>query len=161
VAFREQISCRTQSEKTKETVRMVLCWNIGGDRWPFSRRASCAAVLVVGKSCTFFLLAPGGMSTFRMTCPYKLVQFRSMNALLAAILISSAAASVSPVALSAPAWPQFRGTNCSETAADARPPLKISPTNGVMWVTEGPWSPSSPCVWGEQILRTHDKLYAF
>ena len=51
-------------------------------------------------------------------------------------------------------WPEFRGANCSGVSATARPPIKISPTNGVKWKVEVPWSPSSPCVWGDRILLT-------
>jgi outer membrane protein assembly factor BamB len=66
---------------------------------------------------------------------------------------------LSPAADSAPKWPQFRGPNCSGVgAADARPPLKISPTENVLWKVEVPWSPSSPIVWGAQIfLNTFDQ----
>src|SRR4030095_10616686 len=54
-------------------------------------------------------------------------------------------------------WPQFRGPNASGVAEKARPPVKISPTNGVMWQIEVPWSPSSPTVWGDRIfLTTYD-----
>jgi outer membrane protein assembly factor BamB len=49
-------------------------------------------------------------------------------------------------------WPQFRGPNCSGTAAGAHPPIHIGPTNGVLWSVEVPWSPSSPCVWGDCIF---------
>src|SRR5437588_8181969 len=51
-------------------------------------------------------------------------------------------------------WPQFRGPNCSGVAHDAKPPVEISPTNNVLWETEVPWSPSSPCVWGNRIFLT-------
>lgn len=53
-----------------------------------------------------------------------------------------------------PNWPQFRGANCAGLAQGARPPVKISPTEGVLWKVEVPWSPSSPCVWGEHIFLT-------
>ena len=55
---------------------------------------------------------------------------------------------------SAPNWPQFRGVNSSGLAADARPPVKIGPTEGVLWSVEVPWSPSSPSVWGDRIFLT-------
>ena len=51
-------------------------------------------------------------------------------------------------------WPQFRGPNCSGVAANARPPLQISPTNNVLWTVKVPWSPSSPCVCGNRIFLT-------
>src|SRR5437870_11019149 len=51
-------------------------------------------------------------------------------------------------------WPQFRGPNCSGVAADAKPPITISPTNGLLWSIEVPWSPSSPCVSGGMIFLT-------
>ncbi len=55
-------------------------------------------------------------------------------------------------------WPSFRGPNGSGVAESARPPVKISPTDGVLWSAEVPWSPSSPCVWGDRIFLTtfHD-----
>ena len=54
-----------------------------------------------------------------------------------------------------PNWPQFRGVNASGVAApDARPPTKIGPTENVRWSVDVPWSPSSPCVWGERIFLT-------
>ena len=53
-----------------------------------------------------------------------------------------------------PNWPGFRGPNCSGVAERARPPVKIGPTNSVLWATEVPWSPSSPCIWGERIFLT-------
>ena len=49
-------------------------------------------------------------------------------------------------------WPQFRGPNSSGVAPQANPPVKISLTNGLLWKTEVPWSPSSPCIWGEKIF---------
>ena len=51
-------------------------------------------------------------------------------------------------------WPQFRGPDCSGTVDDASPPVKISPTNNVIWKTAVPWSPSSPCVWAQRIFLT-------
>ncbi len=53
---------------------------------------------------------------------------------------------------SAPNWPQFRGPNGSGTVANSTPPLTISPTNGALWHIDVPWSPSSPCVWGDRIF---------
>ena len=51
-------------------------------------------------------------------------------------------------------WSQFRGPNGSGTLADARPPVEIGPTNGVLWNIEVPWSPSSPCIWKDRIFLT-------
>src|SRR5262245_27576147 len=53
-----------------------------------------------------------------------------------------------------PSWPQFRGPNCSGVAEKAKPPIQISPTNNVLWKMDVPWSPSSPCVWGDRIFLT-------
>ncbi len=53
-----------------------------------------------------------------------------------------------------PAWPAFRGANCSGVAPDAKPPVRISPTNSVLWKIQVPWSPSSPCIWDDQIFLT-------
>ena len=51
-------------------------------------------------------------------------------------------------------WPAFRGPNNSGVAADARPPVKIGPTNLVLWKIEVPFSPSSPCISGDLIFLT-------
>src|SRR5262245_56928635 len=53
-----------------------------------------------------------------------------------------------------PAWPSFRGPNSSGVSTDGKPPVKISPTNSVLWKIQVPWSPSSPCIWGEQLFLT-------
>ena len=63
------------------------------------------------------------------------------------LVIDSQAASAEPRN-----WPQFRGANCAGVAPSAQPPEKISPTNHVLWRTEVPWSPSSPCVWNDRIF---------
>ncbi|MBL9201581.1 MAG: PQQ-binding-like beta-propeller repeat protein [Opitutaceae bacterium] len=52
-------------------------------------------------------------------------------------------------------WPQFRGVDGAGVAApEARPPLKIGPAENVLWRVDVPWSPSSPCVWGDRIFLT-------
>src|SRR6267143_4061021 len=56
-------------------------------------------------------------------------------------------------AATTPNWPQFRGPDGSGVAAKAKPPVKIAPTN-FLWRAEVPWSPSSPCVWGDSIFLT-------
>ena len=53
-----------------------------------------------------------------------------------------------------PVWPGFRGPNSSGLAAEATPPIDISPSNSVLWKVRVPWSPSSPCVWYDQIFLT-------
>ncbi len=56
---------------------------------------------------------------------------------------------------SPPHWPQFRGVNgTGVAAAEATPPVKIGPAEGVLWKVEAPWSPSSPVVWGDRIFLT-------
>ena len=54
----------------------------------------------------------------------------------------------------APSWPQFRGLDCSGVSAQAKPPVMVNPTNGVLWSIEVPWSPSSPCIRGERLFLT-------
>src|SRR6266705_1867839 len=51
-------------------------------------------------------------------------------------------------------WPQFRGPNASGVAVGAKPPVKIGPTNGVLWKLEVPFAPSSPCVWEDRLFLT-------
>ncbi len=53
-----------------------------------------------------------------------------------------------------PSWPGFRGPNCSGVSDGATPPVDISPTNSVLWKVQVPWSPSSPCIWDDQIFLT-------
>ena len=71
---------------------------------------------------------------------------------LAILLLICAAAS--KAAASEAAWPQFRGPNGSGVDSQANPPPNISPTNGVLWKIEVPWSPSSPCIWNDRIFLT-------
>src|SRR5689334_17674940 len=53
-----------------------------------------------------------------------------------------------------PSWPAFRGPNSSGVSSDAKPPIKVGPTNLVLWKIEVPWSPSSPCIDGDQLFLT-------
>src|SRR2546430_1935360 len=64
------------------------------------------------------------------------------------------ATSVLAVQGATPSWPAFRGPNSSGVLTDAKPPIKIGPTNLVLWKIEVPWSPSSPCISGDQIFLT-------
>jgi outer membrane protein assembly factor BamB len=69
-------------------------------------------------------------------------------------LICSAAAAVLLSRPTAAQWPQFRGPGSAGVAADATPPVRIGPTEGVLWKVEVPWSPSSPSIWAERIFLT-------
>jgi outer membrane protein assembly factor BamB len=51
-------------------------------------------------------------------------------------------------------WPAFRGPNSSGVGIGVTPPIKIGPTNSVLWKQEVPWSPSSPCVTAERLFLT-------
>jgi outer membrane protein assembly factor BamB len=53
-----------------------------------------------------------------------------------------------------PSWPAFRGPNSSGVADGGAPPINVSPTNSVLWKVQVPWSPSSPCIWDDQIFLT-------
>jgi len=79
----------------------------------------------------------------------KLMPTRQIGFALALIFVS-----VLRAAATAENWPQFRGPNCSGVARDARPPLKIGPSNGVLWRIDVPWSPSSPCLWDDRVFVT-------
>src|SRR5437867_7022017 len=72
----------------------------------------------------------------------------------AALFSLIVAAAASAVHAATPSWPAFRGPNSSGVAADATPPVKISPTNSVLWKIQVPWSPSSPCIWDDQLFLT-------
>ena len=82
--------------------------------------------------------------------PAPSLQFMNLRALLFLILAATALV----VQGATPAWPAFRGPNSSGVATDAKPPTKIGPTNSVLWKIQVPWSPSSPCVWDDQIFLT-------
>jgi outer membrane protein assembly factor BamB len=73
-----------------------------------------------------------------------------LHALLSVIVAASAFAADGAT----PAWPGFRGANSSGVGAGGTPPINISPTNSVLWKIQVPWSPSSPCVWDDQIFLT-------
>src|SRR5713101_4283497 len=73
---------------------------------------------------------------------------------LRALLFVIVAATVSAAHGATLSWPGFRGPNSSGVSAEAKPPVKISPTNSVLWKIQVPWSPSSPCIWGDQIFLT-------
>lgn len=77
--------------------------------------------------------------------------------LLASVLLTSSVLPL-PADETAPNWPQFRGPNSSGVAEDAKPPVQIGPDTNVLWKIEVPWSPSSPCIWGDRIFLTtfHD-----
>lgn len=68
------------------------------------------------------------------------------------VFLLTCAALVNPAAAEAPAWPQFRGPNSSGVAPDATPPVRISPSDGVLWKVAVPWSPSSPSVYGDRLF---------
>jgi outer membrane protein assembly factor BamB len=68
------------------------------------------------------------------------------------IIIAAAAAFATQGAT--PSWPGFRGANSSGVGDGATPPVNVSPTNSVLWKVQVPWSPSSPCIWGDQIFLT-------
>jgi outer membrane protein assembly factor BamB len=51
-------------------------------------------------------------------------------------------------------WPQFRGPNASGYSETANPPAVIGSAEGALWQVEVPWSPSSPCIWEDQIFLT-------
>src|SRR6267378_3315503 len=67
---------------------------------------------------------------------------------------SIALAAVSSVHGATAAWPAFRGPNSSGVATAAKPPVKIGPTNSVLWKTQVPWSASSPCIWDDGLFLT-------
>jgi outer membrane protein assembly factor BamB len=73
-----------------------------------------------------------------------------LDSLLCLLGVAGSAA----VCSAAPAWPAFRGPNSSGVAAAGAPPIKISPTNSVLWKLPVPWSPSSPCIWDGQLFLT-------
>src|ERR1700742_194152 len=77
-----------------------------------------------------------------------------MNRTIPFVLIVAMALAVKADEKSSSVWPQFRGENCSGTSASAKPPSKFGPGQSEIWSVEVPWSPSSPCVWGDRIFLT-------
>lgn len=73
---------------------------------------------------------------------------------LKAFLVTIAAAATFAANGATLTWPAFRGPNSAGTADGANPPIDISPTNSVLWKIQVPWSPSSPCIWDDQIFVT-------
>jgi outer membrane protein assembly factor BamB len=59
-----------------------------------------------------------------------------------------------------PNWPQFRGVDSTGVSETAKPPLRLSPTEALLWKIDMPWSPSSPVVWADRLFLTtyHDGL---
>src|SRR5438046_35735 len=82
------------------------------------------------------------------------MELRSFTVIIAALLATFGTTRDAGAETANANWPQFRGPNCSGVALEAEPPVNISPTNGVRWSVGLPWSPSSPCVWGESIFLT-------
>lgn len=76
---------------------------------------------------------------------------------LLSLALLAAGGSFAPTCAAAEAqdqWPQFRGPNNSGVSRSTQTPWKFGPTNGVAWKIAVPWSPSSPCVWGDRIFLT-------
>ena len=71
-----------------------------------------------------------------------------------ALLYVGIATSVLAIQGATPSWPAFRGPNSSGVSSEAKPPVRIGPTNSVLWKIPVPWSPSSPCLWEDQIFLT-------
>jgi outer membrane protein assembly factor BamB len=61
---------------------------------------------------------------------------------------------VAVAAGAADSWPAFRGANSSGVSGTATPPVKFGPEENVLWKTDLPGAPSSPCVWGDRIFVT-------
>src|SRR5688572_6496708 len=76
-----------------------------------------------------------------------------MKAILSPLFFLSAGLACGS-AKDAPNWPAFRGPNSSGVSESAKPPAKIGPGEGVAWKIDVPWSPSSPCVWGDRLFLT-------
>ena len=72
------------------------------------------------------------------------------HALVLGLLSFSAVAAFAAV----DSWPAFRGPNSSGFSEPARPPVKFGPTENVLWSSDVPGTPSSPCVWGDRIFLT-------
>jgi hypothetical protein len=53
-----------------------------------------------------------------------------------AALLSVTAMTSSAAESSALNWPQFRGANCAGVGENARPPVKIGPTEAALWVSK-------------------------
>jgi outer membrane protein assembly factor BamB len=72
------------------------------------------------------------------------------HALVLGLLSLSAVAATAAV----DSWPAFHGPNSSGVSDTAKPPVKFGPTENVLWSSDVPGSPSSPCLWGDRIFLT-------
>ena len=59
-----------------------------------------------------------------------------------------------PLHAETPSWPRFRGAGGSGVAEGDKPPVEFGPDKNVLWKTETPSGPSSPCIWGARIFLT-------
>ncbi len=75
-----------------------------------------------------------------------------MNRLVLLVFVLAACAS-NGVSASA-SWPGFRGPNSSGVGPHCNPPTKIGTNDALLWKVPVPWSPSSPCVWGDFVFLT-------
>lgn len=82
----------------------------------------------------------------------------AVRAVFSAGCVALAFASVHAAPATPAAWPQFRGPGGSGVGREATPPAAFGPADGVRWSVAVPWSPSSPCIWGDRIFLTtfHD-----
>lgn len=61
---------------------------------------------------------------------------------------------VPTLAAAPPQWPQFRGSNGSGIAEDARPPIHFGPETNLLWKAALPPGHSSPVIWEQRIFLT-------
>ena len=73
---------------------------------------------------------------------------------ITSLLFSLSVGVADATARDAPNWPAFRGPNSSGVSESAKPPVKFGAEEGVVWKIDVPWSPSSPCVWGDRLFLT-------
>jgi outer membrane protein assembly factor BamB len=88
------------------------------------------------------------------TAIYRVLPETTLSMQTIALGCSVVVAAAGLVRGATPVWPAFRGPNGSGVAADAKPPVKIGPTNSVLWKLPLPFSPSSPCIWGDRLFVT-------
>jgi len=78
---------------------------------------------------------------------------RSKSSVLAALIVALGGLCTNANS-AVPAWPQFRGPNCSGISDSDKPPIEFGPATNLLWKIEVPAGLSSPSIWEDRIFLT-------